>query len=208
MVRCADCGFLCHKNHEEKTFDHVDNEARRTGLFPVYTRGGGNISLRHDPYCFVLKYDLPGERKELTDTPPYVNNSEFIDAIRQVISKERTCTTGFTEWRSGFSPKEHKEMVNDAELRRIAKEEQERQLSWQEDRRKEDLAWRAKQEEAAEKRWRHENKLQRHQLVIVGIIGTIILAATQIIAALIQANASSNQPPIIINIPDKTATQR
>jgi hypothetical protein len=48
------------------------------------------------------------------------------------------------------------------------------------------LKWQALQEEKADKRWQKEHGLQRFSLLVVGILGTVILAASQIIAALIQ----------------------
>jgi hypothetical protein len=91
----------------------------------------------------------------------------------RVIQAERPCDA-FTQWHQGFSPKEHSEMQLTEELRKWEQEQRQRDRQWQEDRRKEDLEWQARQAKETEYRWNKEHKLQRRQLVVVGIVGTLI----------------------------------
>ena len=187
MVRCADCGLLCYKNQATRTFEHVDAEARKTAQFPTYKLGGGNIRFRYDPYCLVLACDLAKELK--ARTPPSDAGGNFqspIEAVLEVIGEQRECSS-WVKWRPGFSPKEHMEMQLLDEQRKWEQEQRERDRRWQEEMRKEDLKWKVDQEKLAEARWIKEHRLQRHQLVIVGIVGTLILAIAQIVSAILSA---------------------
>ena len=57
-----------------------------------------------------------------------------VGSIKQVIQKERECGESFTEWQLGFTPKEHREMMDRQEWR-----------DWQERQRKDDRGWRIKE---------------------------------------------------------------
>ena len=86
------------------------------------------------------------------------------------------------------------------EQRKRDLEQRESDRQWQEDRRKEDLDWREKQERQAEDRWNREHKLQRRDLLWVGMFGTLVLATVQILGALIQSGhlfPIQKEPPVI-----------
>jgi DNA-binding PadR family transcriptional regulator len=95
--------------------------------------------------------------------------------------------------------KEHMEMQILEQQKRLAEEQRQREIAFQEERRKEDrenrrqdLQWLARQAELAEKRWNKEHSLQQRGFLFVGlglgITGILVLAAAQIIAALIARN--------------------
>jgi len=78
------------------------------------------------------------------------------------------------------------------EQQKLNQAQRENDRAWQEDRRredrqnrKEDLEWQAQRATLGQKQWAREHRLQKHQLLIVGIVGTIVLAVTQIVAALL-----------------------
>jgi hypothetical protein len=179
MVRCADCGLLCFKDDETRTFGHVDAESRKTGRMPLYKSGDDKpVYFQHMPYCFALAADLLEECTAKGVSPPVSPMHGKTNLVLEVIEVDRDCAS-FVKWRSGSSPKEHRDMQQ-------IQEQRERDLAWQEQRRREDLEWQSRQASLAEERWEREHRLQRNQLVIVGIVGTVILAVSQIVAALIQ----------------------
>lgn len=78
-------------------------------------------------------------------------------------------------------------MVHDMELRAIedrhqkeTREANERQIRWQ-------TEWAERCRKEDDDRWKKEYWFQRWSFVLVGVIGTIILATAQIVGSLIQA---------------------
>ena len=192
-VKCNDCGLLAIRNHEKRAWEEVDSVIRLSGRPPNFS------TFDQCPACLIGMASLHSEAKDL-------GIKEFAKAVVAVLNHPRDCA-GFVAWQQSFTPKAHREMQHIEEQRKRDQEQRDRDRAWQEDRRKVDLAWQASQEDKAENRWQREHGLQRSQLVFVGIFGTIILAITQLIGSCIQANASKEQPPIIINVPPKSATQ-
>jgi hypothetical protein len=89
MVKCADCGYLCYKNHETRTFDHVDAEARKTGQFPTWAHANSVIRERHRPYCFCVAFDLT---EEFDETVQKLEKGEGVASeiiSRDIIYQER-----------------------------------------------------------------------------------------------------------------------
>jgi hypothetical protein len=161
MVKCAQCGFLAGQNNVTKGLVEVDPRVRKE-----HKDGQGAIEVRlqHElmPICYVLAADLlverPGQRPE---------DAQF------VIQRNRDCQR-FTSYHQGFSPKEHQEMIQQRELLEWQERRRQEDREWREQQRMEDLEWKERQDQRA--KW---------QLVIVGIIGTLVLFAGQIIAAFI-----------------------
>jgi hypothetical protein len=116
------------------------------------------------PFCAKLVVDFGG-----------VGEPAAMSRVHAAVNKERECDK-FTEWMPGFTPKEHAEMVHDEFL-----------LKMQKDQHESDLKWRAEQERKTQERWQSENRLQKYSLIIIGIVGTVVLAAAQIVGSLIQA---------------------
>lgn len=186
-VRCRDCGLLCSRDKYTGMLGEVSEEERASGAF----RDSG------DPICLALQANLADEAAALKRGRKNLNTLD-------VITLDRHCGEFFA-WKPGFTPKEHKEMLFQLELKKMQDEQrakdlarEEQRIREEERRHREDLAWRekqaaaedlrrAEQERKTEERWRSENALQKYSLIIVGILGTIILAAAQIIGSLIQA---------------------
>lgn len=75
----------------------------------------------------------------------------------QVIQKERECGESFTEWQLGFTPKEHREMLDRQEF-----------LKWQARQRNEDKRWRV------------------IELIVIGVITVVIAGGFTIFGAFIE----------------------
>ena len=109
MVKCFDCGFLCAYRGSERAFVEASMDVRTRGqglddpgvaaVEPSPGRGQETF-----PHCFVRAASLP---TEIPQTPG--------GTVRHVICKERDCPS-FTPWRQGFSPKEHREMIDRKEI--------------------------------------------------------------------------------------------
>jgi hypothetical protein len=118
MVRCADCGFLAVKHPKNRTLCEVELNLREQGKEWPKTPDGLNSLYDTIPICFVRAAKLA---EEMHGT----GGASFYHVIR----RERDCIA-FTFWQQGFSPREHKEMLDSKEQR-----------AWQEARHKEDQAF-------------------------------------------------------------------
>ena len=116
MGKCADCGFLALRRNS----DHVLIEAE------VRVRENGFIGQqdRYDPtpVCFAQAYHLHEEMK----------GAQGKATLLAVVGRERECNE-FTPWVQGYSPKDHRDMLNQQVF-----------LNWQKEQRREDQKWRAK----------------------------------------------------------------
>jgi hypothetical protein len=126
MPRCADCGFLAVRG-TDRILHEVERESRRTG------RMGSNI-LASAPTCFVQAADL---QKEMVDSGSVDNKAAA------VINKDRVCppaglSIGFTPWIQGYTPKEHREMIDSREMRAWQAEQREKDRVWQDEQRTKD----------------------------------------------------------------------
>jgi len=178
--------------------DEVDSAFRATGNPPkrkVEFSGGTGTQFpyRHIPICFARAYDLqseiPGQLSQGQEDYPAV-------LVLEVISKDRTCpkrnqADGFTRWHQGFTPKEHREMLDRQWVLDFEAREHEKDRTWREEQRRLDLEWRAEQEEKAE--GRHDEQLgtlkQQHkwQLLVLGFLVTVAIVASTIVGAMIGA---------------------
>ncbi len=131
MVKCSDCGYLAMRNRHTWNLDEAGRQYRDSGALPViYDDQGRNQHEIHEqqPICFARVYDLKAEYvKETNDR----NNT--LSALN-VIQKDRDCTE-YTDWQQGFTPKEHREMLD-----------REKMLKWQADREDADRKWKSRQE--------------------------------------------------------------
>jgi len=113
--KCVDCGFLA-KGH---TFSEVNDQERRLEI----TSGASNILDRDSFVCAEGKMDFANETDPSGDAFPVLR-------ARPVFQKERDCAA-FRKWQRGFTPKEHREMMDREEWRK-----------WQEKQRRDDFKWR------------------------------------------------------------------
>lgn len=109
MVKCAECGFLAIRNVESRELEEAEKDIREHGCCTVLIgQIQGHPQLRHTglPLCFAGRYDLWDESKKET-----VKGDRNTRGARTVIHKQRRCE-GFTKWQLGFTPKEHREMID------------------------------------------------------------------------------------------------
>jgi len=130
-VKCGECGFIAVR--VLKTRELIETEDR--------IRCDGKISGVYEylPICFTNGIDVKEEieilRKSANDEPTQDAIGGFISPnwakhIEVLLNMERECSS-FTKWWQGFTPKEHKEMID-----------REAMLEWQRKERKDDKKWR------------------------------------------------------------------
>ena len=169
--KCAECGFLAMRNRFTDQLDEARPSYRKTGKAPFVRKPGMHGVVVQNPWegddfpwevtpiCFARAYDLVSE---IQAAP----NSGLItqEAILETTQKPRDACSEFIRWNQGFTPKEHREMLD------------RKYIMEREDRRDREL--RESQERQGKSRLRWE-------IVIFGIIVTIALIAAEIIGAFI-----------------------
>jgi|SRR3972149_4593907 len=169
MAKCSECGFLTLRRNSG-VLEAADEYFRATGVPDV---GGGQH--RQVPLCFMRVVDFRDEFElnnvALREHPPE-------NLVKDVINKERPCNQ-VTAWKFGFTPKEHREMLDRQWM-----------LDFQTKRENEDREWREHQEQEASKRWQQaeERADKRHtkELWIIGGVVTVAFSAVQLVAAVIE----------------------
>jgi hypothetical protein len=163
MVKCAECGYLASRNYESRKLEETESGTRNGAAIVISLSTG--MPIYEPPICFMQVIDLRYE---------YENNAP---QITPVIQQSRECNE-FIEWKQGSTPKEHREMMDRQWMQKYQDERDEKDRKWREEQRRLDLEWREKQE--SEARGRH-----RWDLIVTGIIATILISAATIGAALI-----------------------
>lgn len=109
MAKCSECGFLAVRNTKTRELVETEQNIRDTGeieiVFDDTTRRfheiGSGYPMYELPLCFVGACDL---------RPEFGENHKAIE-IKSAISGERKCNS-FIKWQQGFTPKEHREMID------------------------------------------------------------------------------------------------
>ncbi len=219
LHRCSDCGYLTFRNYRTRELVEAELELRERG---VITPSHGKVPpLSGYPLCFAVSARLVAEYRPIRDgdlaapdpdadtlawllykgddahrDDPQTANDEYI--LRwQVMHRERECAA-FTRWIQGFTPKEHREMLD-----------RQWQLDFQERREDADRRWRDKQAVEARK-WREEQSRREEkrywlQLIGTAVVATLVLALTQLLGSWMQAEATReaarNAPAINLPVP-------
>jgi len=126
MVKCIDCGYLAARHHETRLLEEVEENYRNNGVSPNTTVGykhGIGIPVYDEPICFMRACDLKAEYGE--KRPPSMTK-DLLSTLR----KDRECNS-FAKWQQGFTPKEHREMVDRENI-----------IEWQHRERRSDIKWR------------------------------------------------------------------
>ena len=199
MAKCVECGFLSLRNIETRELDETEEEYRKYGKTIAYMRShpaeimktgfyGTEKLTRHVhedlPLCFARSCNLLGLCTELID-----KSCSTDKAVLTIINEKRQCDE-FMRWEQGFTPKEHREMadrwreiahgrVKESEDRQWQQQQRIEDQGWKQSQRIEDLKWREAQEKKAENR-------HRTDLIIIGIVATLLICAVTIIAAFIE----------------------
>ena len=126
MVKCIDCRYLAARHHETRLLEEVEEDYRNNGVSPNTTVGykhGIGIAVYDEPVCFMRCYDLKAEYGEIK--PPGLRK-DLLSTLR----KDRECNC-FTKWKQGFTPKEHRDIMD-----------REKMIEWQHKERRSDVKWR------------------------------------------------------------------
>ena len=123
MVKCADCGYLAVRGIMNGELLEADGKFRESGEVLFINTYGNQSRPKYEqqPICFARAENLIDEFEKETGKQ---NNTV---SAKNVIVKDRNCTRGYTDWQQGFTPKEHREMLDRKQL-----------LKWQAKREKED----------------------------------------------------------------------
>ena len=107
-AKCSECGVLAGIDIDTRRLVEVEKVFRDKGTPPIKYVAGRNPYICQEtvPICFVQANDLKHEAigfggKEAPD----------IVAIGHIINKGRKYSS-FTKWQQGFTPKEHREMID------------------------------------------------------------------------------------------------
>ena len=107
MVKCADCGYLAVRNRDTYCLDEAGSDFREKGMVALGREYGRNQYPLHEqmPLCFA-RYQYLGE--EIKNINKEKNATE---EVSRIIKTEIKCEE-FVKWQHGFTPKEHREMLD------------------------------------------------------------------------------------------------
>ena len=113
-VKCQDCGFLAVRHGGTRALVEAEIRMRDAADLVLYDPS---------PVCFVRASDLAAEM----ELPK--GKAQFL----KVLGTERECQR-FVKWQQGFTPREHKEMID-------SQEQRERDRQWQFEQKRSDRRW-------------------------------------------------------------------
>lgn len=158
--QCFDCGFLALRNMEGAALLEADGIYRQVGATGHY-----NVRLANYPVCFALAASLSDEgiaeiraihqdyvrdmgAEDANTTDMW--DEAFRDASALVVRRDRTCPS-WTKWQQGFSPKEHRELLDRQWMRKQEEQRLDADRRWQRRMRRDERNWRASVR--SEERW-------------------------------------------------------
>ena len=108
MHKCAECGFLTVRSKVDSSLVEAAIDFRERAALAIGRDDRGmNQHPLHEriPLCFARQPYLGDATKNIkdTDNPP--------EEVKKIINDDNDCK-GFTKWQLGFTPKEHKEMID------------------------------------------------------------------------------------------------
>jgi hypothetical protein len=115
MPNCAECGFLAARNNQSRQLEEVESIFRETGKPAIIVNEQGVLGLgsshESQPLCFAQAYNLRREFMETTHEKYPIYDAPDKESIATVLHKDRECAS-FLPWQQGFTPKEHREMID------------------------------------------------------------------------------------------------
>ena len=157
MRKCSKCGFLALRNVVTRQLEEAEGSIRTSGRLPILQGCDGYV-YSETPICLLRAASFSREMREI--------GGNRDDARRLIFAKERDCDL-FTDWHQGFTPKEHREMLDLREEREWRDKIDKRDKDWRENQAREDRRWRI------------------IELVVMGIVVTLVSSGVQIAAALV-----------------------
>ena len=124
MVKCTSCGFLAFRTQafSELPVPYLA-EADQTTRDEGYNKQNAIYDIW--PICFMRESGFMRERSQFPRS-----SADVVEATKGMLKRDRECSE-FTEWRQGFTPKEHREMLDRQWM-----------MEREDDRRKSDRRWR------------------------------------------------------------------
>ncbi len=165
-VRCADCGFLAVRDSKTGELREADELVREQP--PPQTP---REPCTNCPLCGARAADL---RKESAGGKDWY-------VIYGVLIKARNCPA-FTPWIRGFSPKEHRQMLDSRDLRAWQDEQRERDRRWHEEQKESERRWQEAQKESDRKWQEAQTKSNRRWQLIVAVVGVLLGAVVGAVA--------------------------
>ncbi len=194
MAKCETCGFLALRRKSDDALVEANDNYRKTGYTGHYPDLTHPLHLL--PLCFARACNLQAELGWGTFSESQAHSAfdaqttaaafGYPNQVLSVLGNDRPqCEGKWVHWEQGFTPKEHREMLDRKEM-----------LKWQKEREESDRAFQEK--EAA------ENRKWRFREFVVAVIGVIVLIVITMTAAFVQRG----EQPIInptfsptINVP-------
>ena len=114
-VKCGECGFIAARVWHTTEFSEIAEEKRNSGK--IGSDRGGHEPV---PVCFINSFNIKEEveilRKAVHDEPLHDAIGGYISPkweiyVEDVLNTERKCKS-FRKWQQGFSPREHREMID------------------------------------------------------------------------------------------------
>lgn len=145
MVKCSECGFLALRDKTTGLLVEANDDYRASGRVPEYI--AAYKEYHNYPICFAMAYDLMPEVEQAAQQQFINGSDDWGKYTLGVINKERVCpphgkSYGFTTWQQGFTPKEHREMLERQWMRQREDKRDADIREWQERQRKSDRRWR------------------------------------------------------------------
>jgi hypothetical protein len=113
VAKCSECGFLTLRDRISGKLVEVIDDYRVSGKCPEFT----NYDIHNYPICFVMAYDLMPEVENAAQKQFKDGSDDWSKYVVKVIQDDRSCPKkgglyGFTKYYQGFTPKEHREMLD------------------------------------------------------------------------------------------------
>jgi len=112
LVKCSECGFLASRNVQTRQLEETELEIRSQGALSIAYNTGKPFDKYEPPICFM---QAPDFRFIPYSDDFSLRRDDVAKEVSGEIQQDRKCRF-FTKWRQGFTPKEHREML-DRELR-------------------------------------------------------------------------------------------
>lgn len=152
--RCIDCGYLAVRDKESRQLEEAERNETGNIAFPDVRRWGGGMAPKNDlPICFARNCNLQSEYGAKLP-----EKDAWEAKIRQVLIERRLCSD-FTPWIQGFTPKEHREMIDRQWMQKHLEEREDADRKW---------------------RGRQENSHSRQEWLRYVFLGIVTIVATLI----------------------------
>lgn len=174
-VSCSRCGYLAVRHRVTRQLLEAEIDVREQGYLLTESPATGGTVFERYPVCFANAVNF------LTVLGRTPNQERVRGEVRQVRSCEK-----YTEWSPGLSPKEHWEMIQEADRLKWQTEREEADRKWREHQSRLDHEWRQQEAERSQQAISQAHKHHIINLIVMGLLVTVVGAAAQLLAAMIE----------------------